>query len=58
MITLADALGAAARPLAAVLAHWRHGPAWRRRLIRRIYPDLAIALDDLASSFEVKIGPL
>lgn len=58
MTTLADALGAAARPLARVIATWRLGPTWRRRAVRAVYPDLARALDDLGAGIENVIGPL
>lgn len=58
MTTLVEALGPAARPLARVIATWRLGPTWRRRAVRAVYPDLARALDDIATGIENVIGPL
>lgn len=57
-LTLADALGSMSRPLARLLAQWSKGPAWRRRIVRAVYPDVARAIDELAAALESKIGPL
>lgn len=58
MITLADALGAMTHPLASVVSHWHHAPAWRARAVRWAYPDLARALDELEGALKDKIGPI
>lgn len=57
-ITLRSALGPMARPLAEVLANWRVVKGWRRALVRRVWPDLARALDDLSEALGQMIGPL
>lgn len=50
-VTLADALGEIARPLARVAACWARAGRWRVAAVRLVYPALARALDDLVTSF-------
>jgi hypothetical protein len=56
MTTIADALGGASRPFASTVAHWRHAPTWRVRVIRLVYPGLADALDRLESCVREQWG--
>lgn len=57
-VTLADALGQMARPLAEVVAIWRFpGRAHRRArtFVRLVHPELARALDELETATADKL---
>jgi hypothetical protein len=56
VITLADALGPTAHPIAELVAQWRGMDRWQRALLRRTVPDVARALAELDKGLAIMLG--